>query len=79
NTKAENRLGQFVFPKTELINRGIISTKIKDGKRGFRIYPKWDKPQSKQAEKTQKWQLIYFYEIEEEADLIKVIELYKLN
>ncbi|MDW7693041.1 MepB family protein [Flammeovirgaceae bacterium SG7u.111] len=79
NTKTENRFGQFVFPKTELINRGIISTKMKDGKRGFRVYPKWDKPQNKQAEKTQKWQLNYFFEIEKETDLKNVINLYKLN
>lgn len=79
NVKTENQFGQFVFPKSELINKGIISTKIKGGKRGFRVYPKWDKAQSKQAEKTQKWQLNYFYKIEEETDLKKVMELYKLN
>jgi len=79
NVKNKNRFGQFVFPKSELVKRGIISTKIKDGKRGFRIYPKWDKAQSKQAERTQKWQLNYFYEIQEETDLKKVIELYNSN
>ena len=76
NTKTENQFGQFVFPKSELINRGIITTERKDGKRGFRVYPKWDKAQSKQAEKTQKWQLNYFYEISETTDLEKVNKLY---
>ena len=77
NVKSKNRLGQFVIPKSELINKGIISTERKDGKRGFRVYPKWDKAQNKQAEETQKWQLDYFYEINESTDLIKVLELYE--
>lgn len=76
NAKSENNLGQFVFPKSELINKGIISTETKDGKRGFRVYPKWDKAQNKQAKKTQKWQLNYFYEINSNTDYRKVNELY---
>jgi len=76
NVKSENNFGQFVFPKTELINQGIISTEKKDGKRGFRVYPKWDKVQNKQAEKIQKWQLNYFYEISATIDFKRVNELY---
>jgi len=57
NVKSGNRFGQFVFPKSELINKEIIRTEGKDGKRGFRVYPKWDTPKNKQAEKTQKWQV----------------------
>lgn len=76
NVKMENHFGQFVFPKSELINKGIVSTIKKDGKRGFRVYPKWNKTTSKQAEKTQKWQLKYFYEIDANIDFIKVKELY---
>lgn len=77
NAKAENRFGQFVFPKSELIQKGIVTTKKKEGKRGFRVYPSWNKTQSKQAEKTQKWQLNYFYEIDEATDFEKIRELYK--
>jgi hypothetical protein len=69
NVKTENNFGQFVFPKSELINKGIISTENKDGKRGFRVYPKWDNAQNKQAKKTQEWQLKYFYEINNLTDL----------
>lgn len=76
NVKSEDNFGQFVFPKSELINKGIMSTNKKDGKRGFRVYPKWDKTQNKQAEKTQKWQLKYFYEINATTDFKKVNELY---
>jgi len=68
--------GQFVFPKSELINKGIITTKKKGGKRGFRIYPEWDIATSKQAKKTQKWQLKYFFKLEENTNFNKVKELY---
>jgi hypothetical protein len=79
NAKAENTLGQFVFPKAILIKKGIISTDHKDGKRAFRVYPKWGLPKSKQAERTQKWQLEYFYEVNNSTDLNKVADLYKSN
>lgn len=54
--------GTFKFPKAALIKHGILSTEKKDGKRGFRVYPIWDTPTSKQAVKTQVWQLNYFKE-----------------
>jgi len=79
NVKTKNDFGQFVFPKSELINKGIITTNKKDGKRGFRVYPKWNKTTNKQAEKIQKWQLNYFYEINEKTDFKRVKELYNGN
>ena len=79
NVKSGNNFGQFVFPKSELINKGIISTNNKDGKRGFRIYPKWDKADNKQATKTQKWQLNCFYEIDSSPNLKRVEELYSIK
>lgn len=77
NVRTENEFGQFVFPKSILIKKGIISTEKKEGKRAFRVYPKWDVVKSKQAERTQKWQLDYFYQINDSTDLSKVAELYK--
>jgi len=77
NAKSGDHFGQFVFPKSELIKKNFITTEKKDGKRGFRVYPVWDKTLNKQAEKTQKWQLNYFYEIDKTTDLKKVNELYK--
>ncbi len=62
NVKTENRFGQFVFPKSILIEKGIITVK-KEGKRAIRVYPKWDLTENKQAIKTQKWQLDYFLDI----------------
>ncbi len=77
NVRIENEFGQFVFPKSVLIKKGIISTQKKEGKRAFRVYPKWDVVKNKQAEQTQKWQLNYFYEINNSIDLKKVSELYE--
>ena len=75
--KKEHNFGQFVFPRSILIKKGILSTETKEGKRAFRVYPKWDEPLNKQAIQTQKWQLDYFYEINSSTDLKKVDELYK--
>jgi len=76
NVKFESSLGQFVFPKSVLINNGIISSEKKVGKRGFRIYPKWVNVISKQAYLTQKWQLNYFYDINDDIDLEIISNLY---
>ena len=76
NVNTENNIGQFVFPKSILIAKGIISTEKKDGKRGFRVYPIWDTATNKQAQKTQHWQLDYFLELNSTTDFKKVAELY---
>ncbi len=77
NVRTESKFGQFAFPKSVLIKEGIISTKKKEGKRGFRVYPNWDIAKNKQAERTQKWQLKYFYEINTSMDFTKIANLYK--
>lgn len=77
NVSCKEKLGQFVFPKSVLIKKGIFSTASKEGKRALRVYPKWDVVTSKQATKTQEWQLNYFYEINKLMDLNQVKELYK--
>lgn len=79
NVRNENQYGQFVFPKSEFIKKEIISTHNKEGKRAIRVYPSWDIPKNKQAEKTQKWQLNYFYDLKDQTDLKRVTELYKIN
>lgn len=60
--------GFFLFPKAVLVQKRIVSSQTKEGKRGIRIYPPWDIVESKQAEKTQKWQLLYFLSKEEKAE-----------
>jgi hypothetical protein len=78
NTRTETKFGQFVFPISVLIKKGIISTSKNEGKRGFRVYPKWDIVNSKQAIRTQKWQLECFYEINTSLDLKEILKLYRL-
>ncbi len=58
--KKKEEIGCFIFPKSVLIEKNIISSSKTTGKRGFRIYPPWDITTSKQAKKTQDWQLTYF-------------------
>lgn len=63
SSRSGDSLGQFIFSKALLVEKGIITTKDKEGKRGIRVYPPWDKPANKQAEKTQSWQTKYFFYI----------------
>ena len=79
--KAEHNSGQFVFPKSVLIENGIISSDKKEGKRGFRVYPIWEIAINKQAIQTQKWQLNYFVKAnsDEELDLNLINKLYQNN
>ena len=58
-----HRTGFFVFPKAILVRMGILSSKDSAGKRGFRLYPRWDTPVNSQAMRTQKWQDEYFIDI----------------
>lgn len=76
--RTETQLGQFVFPKSTLVERSIVSTDKKEGKRAFRVYPPWDIANNKQAEQSQIWQLKYFYEITNSTDLKRVKTLYSL-
>ncbi len=62
SVRKEEHFGLFIFPKSVLIRKEIVSDK-KEGKRAIRVYPPWDITNSKQAQKTQKWQLDYFLEI----------------
>ncbi len=77
--KKDTLLGQFIFPKSILIKKGILTTPQKEGKRGFRVYPLWDTPTSKQAQKTQQWQLTFFINITEKQDALRLKNLYQAN
>lgn len=81
STRKENHFGQFVFPKSVLIEHNIVSVKDKGGKRGIRVYPPWDCTTSRQAEKTQIWQLKYFLEIPQNksVDAVRCRSLYTLK
>jgi hypothetical protein len=62
-SKSGDNFGQFIFPKSVLADKGIITRNGKEGKRGIRVYPPWDIATNKQAEKTQSWQTKYFMAI----------------
>ena len=69
SVRDSENFGQFIFPKSVLVSHGIISQNEKGGKRGIRVYAPWDKPENKQAIKTQAWQVNYFVEIREKSHL----------
>ena len=75
SVRDSENFGQFIFPKSVLIAKGIVSQNEKGGKRGIRVYAPWDKPENKQAIKTQDWQANYFVEIKE--NLLVDVELVK--
>ena len=64
----KEKQGQFIFPKSVLLKKNIISKNNRGGKRGFRVYPTWEAPDNDQARKTQLWQSAYFFEIEKENE-----------
>jgi len=66
-SRMEDRIGLFVFPQSVLLAKGIMTGNNKQGKRGIRVYPPWDKPTNMQAAKTQSRQVEYFMEINNEA------------
>lgn len=62
HSESIKNIGRFVFPKSVLKEKGIISNNKMGGKRGIRVYPPWDVPENKQAIKTQVWQVQYWKE-----------------
>lgn len=79
--RKQELFGQFIFPKSVLLSKGIFSTATKEGIRATRVYPPWDETTSRQAQKTQQWQLDYFYEIpvNQPIDLNRVRNLLDIN
>ncbi|WP_420871188.1 MepB family protein [Leptospira bandrabouensis] len=69
----QNKTGYFLFSKVVLNEKGILFGKH-IGKRGFRVYPSWDKPNNKQGITTQKWQLSYFVESTDIKDNLKALK-----
>jgi hypothetical protein len=72
NVVDRSKTGQFVFPKSILIEKNIISNEGKDGKRAIRVYSPWDKAENTQASRSKKWQCEYFADISSgNSDAIK--------
>jgi hypothetical protein len=78
SVRSGDRLGQFVFPKAVLLEKGVLSKQGKGGKRAMRIYPSWDLAENRQAKITQAWQLNYFFEIlsNQALDIVNIQKLF---
>ena len=76
SVRDKENLGQFVFPKNLLHEKGFVAKNGSGGKRAMRVYPPWNIPDSPQATKTQTWQLAYFAEIQPATDTAKLQKLY---
>ena len=73
-TQQDFNKGMFIFSKRVLAEKQILSG-IKEGKRGFRVYPNWDRPLNNQALKTQSWQEKYFVSVNDHS--AEIINKYK--
>jgi len=79
NVKSNGKLinnpkqGIFIFPLSVLLEKGIVSSDKKKGKTGFRVFPPWSDDRgsegtkifSESGKKTQRWQLPFYTEIDE--------------
>lgn len=70
------RKGQFIFPKSVLLEKGILKNTNAKGKMAIRVYPSWETNLNKAAHHTQRWQQQYFLEVSTNMDIEKVKELY---
>ena len=74
SVRSAEKLGQFVFPKKVLYEKGFVSQNGVGGKLAMRVYPPWDITVNSQAKKTQSWQLLYFFEIKPNLSDIQLIK-----
>lgn len=59
--RSGEHFGQFVFPKSVLCEKNVVSQEGKGGRRALRVYPPWVFPHNQQAKRTQIWQQHYFF------------------
>ncbi|MCT1902314.1 MepB family protein [Oceanobacillus sojae] len=72
----KNLKGQFIFPKSLLLEKGILRTVDNKGKMAIRVYPSWERLLNNSAKKTQAWQTLYFIDVSNEIDMRRLKELY---
>jgi len=79
SVRTPEHFGQFVFPKTLLCEKGIVSKAGEGGKRAIRVYPPWGTPANSQAKRTQAWQLLYFFEMHPNTplDALRIQQLFR--
>lgn len=56
----DKKQGIFLFPKKVLLEQGILTNQTSKGKMGIRVYPTWESELNTSAQRTQKWQAVYF-------------------
>lgn len=80
SVRSYSHFGQFVFPKSLLSKRDIISKGGQGGKRALRLYPDWYTALNNLAAKTQQWQSAYFLDLSDQSnmDMQRAQSLYHL-
>ena len=68
------------MPRMVRAHLNYLRTNTTNGKMAMRVYPSWDSLTSKQAMKTQEWQLPYFIDMSHVDELTeaKIMKLYGL-
>lgn len=74
SVRDQDRLGQFIFPKQVLYDKGYVSKNGNGGKRAMRVYPPWVTVDSPIAHKTKEWQINYFVLINSSAQSQKMVQ-----
>lgn len=69
------RHGFFIFPRSVLLERGVMSRSSQGGKRALRVYAPWCAPESGQALRTQRWQGAYFVAEGDQLGLARQLEI----
>ncbi|MDO8064807.1 MepB family protein [Janthinobacterium sp. SUN206] len=68
------RHGFFIFPRSVLIGRGVMSRAAQGGKRALRVYPPWCAPESIQAQRTQRWQAAWFAAQDDLSGIVRLLQ-----
>lgn len=63
SSRSGPHFGQFIFTKAALAAQGVVASSDQGGKRALRVYPPWDTTTSRQAQRTQAWQLRHFVDM----------------
>jgi hypothetical protein len=66
--------GFFIFPRSVLLERGVMSRAGSGGKRALRVYPPWCTPESGQALRTQRWQVGWFVGQEDLSGIVRLLQ-----
>ncbi|PHV13797.1 hypothetical protein CSQ90_26570 [Janthinobacterium sp. BJB303] len=67
--------GFFIFPRSVLLERGVMSRAGQGGKRALRVYPPWCAPESGQAQRTQRWQAVWFVAAGDQPRLARLLDI----